>query len=198
MTNITRLISASITTLFIIFLFFAVPIQNVNAAEVWRGEYVIIPFPTQTISDSTKSGCETALADAISSSGSVVTSCYLFSSTGGTSGGGTGSVSGGITNPLKFDSISEFLNAILDVIILISVPIIILFIVYGGFKFISAQGNETKLSDAKRIIMYTLIGAVLILGAKVLAVAIQATVSELGAMGDSKVHLSLEKAPWQA
>lgn len=117
---------------------------------------------------------------------------------GGSVGTGGGDTSGGITNPLKFNSISEFLNAILDVIILVSVPIIVLFIVYAGFLFISAQGDVSKLDTAKKVITYTIIGAVLILGAKVLAVAIQATVSELQSLRISETHISLEQTPWEA
>ena len=38
-------------------------------------------------------------------------------------------------------------------------------IVYSGLLFILAQGNDTKLKDAKRIFLYTIIGGVILLGA---------------------------------
>ena len=52
-------------------------------------------------------------------------------------------------------------------------------IVYSGFLFVTAQGNETKLEKAKKVIVWTLIGGVLVLGAQVVATAIQGTVREL-------------------
>lgn len=82
-------------------------------------------------------------------------------------------------NPLKFNTLQEFLVGFLNAIILISIPFIVLAVVYSGFLFVSSQGNETKLVRAKNMLLYTLIGASLILGAKVLAVAIQATIAQI-------------------
>ena len=89
--------------------------------------------------------------------------------------------SSGIQNPLKpeISTFSAFLKTLLDIIITIAVPIVVLAIVYSGFLFVTAQGNETKLEKAKKVIVWTLIGGVLILGAQVVATAIQGTVREL-------------------
>ena len=57
--------------------------------------------------------------------------------------------------------------------------IITLFFVYSGFLFIFAQGNESKLTEAKRNFVYVVIGALLILGAWVIATLIGVTVSQL-------------------
>ncbi len=92
---------------------------------------------------------------------------------GGASGGGSG-----IQNPLKFGTFSAFLTELLNIIIIIAVPIVVLAVIYAGFLFVTAQGNEEKLKKAKHAIVWTLIGALLILGAKVVADAIQGTVSE--------------------
>jgi hypothetical protein len=61
----------------------------------------------------------------------------------------------------------------------ISFPIISLFVVYAGFKFLTAQGNETKLTSAKENIRYVILGALLILGAWALAQLLGGTVNEL-------------------
>lgn len=82
-------------------------------------------------------------------------------------------------NPLKFDTISGFLSAILDVIVTIAFPILVLFLLYAGFLFIKAQGNQTQLAEAKRVFLWTLVGALLVLGASVLANAIEGTVREI-------------------
>jgi TRAP-type C4-dicarboxylate transport system permease small subunit len=96
---------------------------------------------------------------------------------------------GGFQNPLKFDSISGFLQALLDALIVIAFPILVLFLVYAGFLFVSAQGNEQKLSDAKRIFLWTIIGALIVLGASALSRAIQGTVNSL--RGDAPHERSL-------
>lgn len=101
-------------------------------------------------------------------------------------------------NPLKFGSLSDFLKELLDVIILLSIPIIVLSVVYSGFLFVSAQGSVDKLDKAKKVIIYTLIGASLILGAKVLSVAIQKTVKDLSIIdkGSFSLILSEDDISW--
>lgn len=72
-----------------------------------------------------------------------------------------------------------FIAGALKALALIALPIITLFLVYSGFLFIWAQGNKDKLDDAKRNFMYVIIGALLILGAWILATLIAGTVSQL-------------------
>ena len=84
-----------------------------------------------------------------------------------------------LVNPLKFDTISQFLDAMLGAVVTIATPIVILMIVYSGFLFVKAQGNPEKLTDAKRAIMWTIIGAVIVLGAFVLSSAIGGTVNQI-------------------
>ncbi len=101
---------------------------------------------------------------------------------GGGPGGGGGGVGGGsFVNPIQYDSIEEFLIAVLNAVVLILFPIIVLMLVYCGFAFIAARGNETKIKEARRVFFWTLIGGLIILGAKALALAIAATVSEIQA-----------------
>lgn len=101
---------------------------------------------------------------------------------GGAGGGGGGAVGGGsFVNPIQYDSIEEFLIAVLNAVVLILFPIIVLMLVYCGFAFIAARGNETKIKEARRVFFWTLIGGLIILGAKALALAIAATVSEIQA-----------------
>ena len=85
----------------------------------------------------------------------------------------------GLQNPLRFGTLSEFLNAVLNAVILIAFPVLVLFLVYAGFLFISAQGNDQKLSQARTVFLWTLIGALLILGSKALAIAINSTVQQI-------------------
>lgn len=77
-----------------------------------------------------------------------------------------------ITNPLKADSIPALINVIAEFAFEIGLPIAVVFIVYNGFRFVSARGDEKKLESAKEGIKWSLIGAALIVGARFLANAI--------------------------
>jgi len=105
--------------------------------------------------------------------------------------------SGGFQNPLKFCSISEFLNALLDVIILIGVPVVVFAVIYAGFLFVTAQGNVEKINTAKKVIIWTLIGAMLVLGSKALALAIQGTVNDLTRVNIERV-VTVDVVPWES
>ena len=87
----------------------------------------------------------------------------------------------GLQNPLKspFDSIPGFISGVLKVVVMIALPIITLLFVVVGYQFISAQGNSSKLEEAKKNFWYAVLGAFLILGAWILATLIAGTVSQL-------------------
>ena len=101
--------------------------------------------------------------------------------TGSPSGGGTGSPSGGgFPNPLGDLTIITFFQALLDVVMIFAVPIIVFFIIYAGFLYVTARGNQETISRAHRALTYAVIGGLLILGANVLIQVIQGTVSDVG------------------
>ncbi len=97
-----------------------------------------------------------------------------------TGGQNTGS-SVTLMNPLKSGtSLESFLTSILEFIIRIGSIAIILMLVFVGYKFVVAQGSDTKLNEAKNMLLWTIIGALVLLGAKAISLAIQATVKSLG------------------
>jgi len=53
-------------------------------------------------------------------------------------------------------------------------------VIYSGFLFVFARGNSEKLGKAKDALLYTLIGAAILLGSWAIAEMIQATVTGLG------------------
>ena len=101
--------------------------------------------------------------------------------TGPTTDTGGVQINTSIENPLRsdIDTIPKFIEAIITAVLYIGVPIVALAIIYTGFLFVSAQGNSEKLTKAKKALVYTLIGAALLLGAFVIANAIQSTVHEI-------------------
>lgn len=92
----------------------------------------------------------------------------------------TAAPTGGLTNPLnKIETLPQFLNAILDAVVNLGTIILILALVYVGFQFVVAQGNEEKLKSARSALMWTVIGGLVLLGAKSLGLVIQGTVESL-------------------
>lgn len=82
-----------------------------------------------------------------------------------------------LNNPLNFPSITDLLAAVLNVVIVISTPIVIFFLIYAGFSFVTAQGNPEKLTQAKKSVMYGIIGGVLIMGSVAIITIINSTVN---------------------
>lgn len=77
-----------------------------------------------------------------------------------------------IKNPLKAEDIPSLILNIAEFARQIGLPLAIIFIVYNGFLFVSARGDEKKLESAKEGIKWSLMGAALIVGAEFLAKAI--------------------------
>ncbi|MDB4992095.1 MAG: hypothetical protein JWL75_340 [Parcubacteria group bacterium] len=85
----------------------------------------------------------------------------------------------GLVNPLKFKSLPDLLNAVLVAAIKLGTILLTLALIYTGFLFVSARGNEEKISKARTTLMYTIIGGLIILGATAISTVIQSTVTAL-------------------
>ncbi len=82
-------------------------------------------------------------------------------------------------NPLgnNINSIPKFVEVVIDKVVLpFGSVIVVLMIIWAGFLFVTAQGNDTKLSKAKNAFMYSVIGTVILLGSWVIASTIKETV----------------------
>lgn len=97
--------------------------------------------------------------------------------TGEPSDTGVSTTSAKIINPIKgIDNINDFIKIILQGAIKIGIPIIALAIIYSGFLFVQARGNPEAIKEAKSALMYTLIGAAILLGAWAIAQLISNTI----------------------
>ena len=87
---------------------------------------------------------------------------------------------GKICNPLNSTStLQDLIKNVLEKALYIGVPIIALAIIYSGFLFVSAVGNPEKIGKAKDTLLYTLIGAAILLGSWAIAQLITSTVTAL-------------------
>lgn len=89
---------------------------------------------------------------------------------------------GRICNPIpNVTSIPNLIETILRGVLTIGIPIVALAIVYCGFLFVEARGNPEKITKAKDSLIWTIIGAAVLLGAYAIAQMISATVTGLSA-----------------
>jgi hypothetical protein len=122
-------------------------------------------------------------AAAFAASGTVqtgVTNTPLQIQTGVTNTDGTGQIVT-LLDPLgSGTSLESFLASILAFIVRIGTVIVILMLVFVGYKFVVAQGEPGKITEARSMLLWTVIGALVLLGAQAIASAIEATVKALG------------------
>ena len=121
--------------------------------------------------------------------------CNVMGGTGGTGTAGTGvdtsetrrtgvdtSFGSNVTliNPLQGGgSLESFLLNILAFIIRIGTIIVILMTVFVGYKFVAARGEPGKIIEARSALLWTVVGALILLGSQAIAIGIRATVQAL-------------------
>jgi len=84
-------------------------------------------------------------------------------------------------NPLGANAtLQGFLKSILKVVTMLGAIVVVFFIIFAGFNYVTARGDEKKIQAATKTFTWTAVGAAVILGAQVIANAIEGTVRQLG------------------
>jgi len=87
-----------------------------------------------------------------------------------------------LENPLKnVTTVEGLIAAVLDFIVKIGTVIAVFFVILSGFQFVLARGNPEGISKAKTTFLWTIVGALILIGAKVLSEVICNTANQLGA-----------------
>jgi hypothetical protein len=84
-----------------------------------------------------------------------------------------------LPNPTKVPTLYDFVREILTIVVKIGIPIATIFIIWSGFLFLTAQGDETQLKKAKQSFVWACVGTAVLLGAWLLATAIKSTIDQL-------------------
>ena len=82
-------------------------------------------------------------------------------------------------NPLTSGDIPALLAKVLHLLVQIGIPVLVIFIVYAGLLFVTAQGSSEKITKARSALLWTVIGGAILLGSQILADVINKTVSGL-------------------
>lgn len=105
--------------------------------------------------------------------------------TGNPPGGGNSpppptTISINIPNPLKVDTIYEFIRLVIDNIVLpIGGVLAVLYIMYAGFLMVTARGDEAQIKKGRAAFLHAAIGTAILLGAWVIAIVIENTINSL-------------------
>lgn len=93
------------------------------------------------------------------------------------SGGGTQ-----LLNPLGSNSnLPTLLTSILALVVRLGTYVVIFMLIYVGYLFVVARGAPTKIEEAKKALLWTVVGALILLGAQAISAGIQATAQSIGA-----------------
>ena len=84
-----------------------------------------------------------------------------------------------LTNPIKYDNIPDVIRQLIKIVFTIGIPLVALAIIYAGFMLVTAGGNQEKIKKGKQALLAAVIGGAILLGAWVIAEAIQGTVDQL-------------------
>jgi hypothetical protein len=66
-------------------------------------------------------------------------------------------------------TLQDFIGLLIKIIQSVGIPALVVSIVYAGFILLTAGDNEAQISKGKTWVMWTLVGAIIILGAQVIA-----------------------------
>ena len=91
-------------------------------------------------------------------------------------------INSGLNNPIGDNTgdLYALVNAVLRVVVSIGTLVVVLAVVYAGFLFIAARGNPEKINQAKSVFLWTVVGAIVLLGAEILSQVIQNTARQVG------------------
>jgi type IV secretory pathway VirB2 component (pilin) len=77
---------------------------------------------------------------------------------------------------LTLQKIQDILNTVANWLIVVGVVIAVIYIIWGGIKWMTARGDPTKVKEAKEAMKNGLIGALIVLGVGVIIRTLSAVV----------------------
>jgi len=92
-----------------------------------------------------------------------------------------------LESPLGTDDIKILLVTIIDnVVIKIGTIVAVMFLIYSGYLFVEARGNESKVTKARETFTWTIVGIAVLLGAKAIAMIVTKTIESVSG---GSIHL---------
>jgi type II secretory pathway component PulF len=80
-----------------------------------------------------------------------------------------------LVNPITVPTFEAFLISLVAGVQIILVPIIVVFIIYAGFMYVTARGNPEAITRANKALLYAIIGGVIVAGAQAIIAIVSDT-----------------------
>lgn len=78
-----------------------------------------------------------------------------------------------LENPLASETFADLIANVAEIVAEVGLPVAVIAIIYAGFLFATARGNEEQIKTAKKTFFWAIIGTALILGAWAISIAIE-------------------------
>jgi hypothetical protein len=85
-----------------------------------------------------------------------------------------------LQNPIQSDDLKSLLASLVDRAIVLGTIFAVLMFIWIGFQFVTAQGDEGKIKDAKEWFTYAVVGTAILIGSKVILEVIKSTLIDSG------------------
>lgn len=84
-----------------------------------------------------------------------------------------------LENTLEVDDLNNFVVGLLNALLKIGIPVLTVFLVYSGLRLVMARGNEKELADAKKNLLWVIIGGTVLFGAWTVVKVLKGTFDEI-------------------
>lgn len=86
-----------------------------------------------------------------------------------------------IANPLgpKGGSLEQIVLSVVNIVQILLIMATVLYLLYAGLMFVTARGEASKLTKARDALLWGMVGAALILAARVLVTTLQSSVNSI-------------------
>jgi len=86
-----------------------------------------------------------------------------------------------IQNPLgSATTLRQVLAVVISTVQVIAGILSVVFIILAGLKFVLAAGNPAKITEARKMLLYVVIGVAIIFGAQAISLVVQNTITQVG------------------
>jgi Type IV secretion system pilin len=82
-------------------------------------------------------------------------------------------------NPTAFKDLGQVVSAVVNIVQVLLIMATTLYLLYAGLMFVTARGEPSKITAARDALLWGMVGAALILAARVLVTALQGGVNSI-------------------
>ncbi|MGC9605581.1 MAG: pilin [Minisyncoccia bacterium] len=90
-----------------------------------------------------------------------------------------------LQNPLQFTTVGDLINGFLQIFSYVAVLFAVLMLVWVGLQFVLARGNPERMKVLKNWLLWIVIGAAIVIGARIIVSVVINTLGSTGAVNQN-------------